>query len=770
MKEFFQELKNKKTFLKFFISYIIIFSIPFSAIIFTYFSAHKTIRTAIIHSSSNTLYQFFNVVDSRLEEMTKINMSILNSYFAKQYSYYSQEELTTPRFDTYQLNQFLKSFQRNDIDDIFIYYPYLNTIIGIKSGLDTRAYYETYYSDTLDYSQFLDIFEHTDRSLKPTLLTLNSDTKDASLAVLVSQKYPGAQKFSSLVTFSKNTLNLMFESANFHNNSILMIFDGKDELLASSKNSIPNFNLSSYKGGDVLYSDTFGAEKYIIQVFSSNVVDCIYVSAIPAKAFWSELIHLRLIVVISILLCMLFSFITAFFLARQNYSPITSILRTISSKSSYSYDNENNEMDFISNVLQNFMEEINYLTHQLDTKTEKQREEFLLNALQGHNLHIDSNQDDIFLQNHITLLSDCFGVLLFYVNKVDTDNKEDNSNLLSFILSNVSQELCAVKHQGFLVKVLPNQYACIINFNRESKDKDCLDYMRTVGEQCSSFLKNYYGIYMSVSLSDIHFGLSEIHTAYDEATHAMKYVFQYGKNTIIPYSLTRQKTFFYDNSIDSKSAQILMEYIKMKKTGSTSQDILDKLLSLSKINENSSLEALEFFCYDTINSLNKIIHESGYKVSERMDAYLEQLMNAETFFEFSNNLVHILDSLQQRISKSKESNTICDKAEQYIDKHYTNPELNNSTLGELLNISPAYLSKMFRNQKGITLLDYLYKIRIIKAKELLSTSDYTIEDISAQVGFLSSSTFIKTFKKIEGITPGTYRSLNPPYGGDIKLM
>ncbi len=763
MNKLFPKLFIKKIFWKFFISYIIIFAIPFSAILVTYITAQKTIRNEIIHSSSNSLYQFFSVVDSRLAEMAQINMSLLNSPLIKQYSYHTKEELEFPLFESYELKEFLKPFKQGDIDDIFIYYPHLEQIVALYGCLNSKTFYDAYYKDMLTYRKFTDIFTIPERSLKPTLLSLNSDTGNATLAILVSQKYPGWEEMISVVSFNPNSLKKLFKSADFHSNSVLMIFDNKNKLLASSQDISPDFNLSAYEGGNTLYYDTFGSERYVIQVFSSRAADCVYVSATPSSVFWSTLTHIRFIVILCTLLCMVFSFITAYYLAKQNYSPITSILRTISNKTAYVYDRKNNEMEFINNVLKNCMEEIHQLNNRLGTREERERQDFLLHALQGSYLSNEQFPDDVFLQHHITLLSDWFGVLLIQVEEIDRlkipYTKEENTALLSFILSNVSQELCALSHQGFLINIAPMQYACIVNFNRNCEKKDGLDYMYSVARQCSGFIQQHFGIYTTTALSGMHSGLSDIHTAYKEAVYTMKYRFQYGKNSIITYAMVQNKTFHYNNSTDSKSAQIIMEYIKKGNSCSAGREVVDKTIALAGINENSALESLEFFRYDTVNSLSKIIYEAGFRHIEEKNDFTGQLLKAEPFNDFLETLIRILDMLRDYSKTIKESNTICDRAKTFIEKNYRNPNINNTTIGETLRISPSYLSQMFREQKGIALIDYLYKIRIRKAKELLSGSSLTIEEVAAETGFLSSSTLIKIFKKSEGITPGAYRKL-----------
>lgn len=71
-------------------------------------------------------------------------------------------------------------------------------------------------------------------------------------------------------------------------------------------------------------------------------------------------------------------------------------------------------------------------------------------------------------------------------------------------------------------------------------------------------------------------------------------------------------------------------------------------------------------------------------------------------------------------------------------------------------MTPAYLSKLFKNEKGESVSEYINKVRIDKAKELLSNPNYRIEDISEMVGFGSVRTFNRTFRALTGISPSKY--------------
>lgn len=99
---------------------------------------------------------------------------------------------------------------------------------------------------------------------------------------------------------------------------------------------------------------------------------------------------------------------------------------------------------------------------------------------------------------------------------------------------------------------------------------------------------------------------------------------------------------------------------------------------------------------------------------------------------------------------------IWQKAAEYIEENYSNPQLSVTQLGEELKLSPYYASKLFKEKYEMSMSDYMAKIRVQKAKEQLRGNDLSIREIAEQNGFLSSNVFIRTFKKGEGVTPGVY--------------
>lgn len=95
-------------------------------------------------------------------------------------------------------------------------------------------------------------------------------------------------------------------------------------------------------------------------------------------------------------------------------------------------------------------------------------------------------------------------------------------------------------------------------------------------------------------------------------------------------------------------------------------------------------------------------------------------------------------------------------ARRLLDRAYTTP-ITIEQLSQEVALSPYYLIRLFRRVYQQTPHQYLIQRRIARAKELLSTSDLSITDICADVGFESLGSFSTLFRKMVGLSPSAWR-------------
>ena len=81
-------------------------------------------------------------------------------------------------------------------------------------------------------------------------------------------------------------------------------------------------------------------------------------------------------------------------------------------------------------------------------------------------------------------------------------------------------------------------------------------------------------------------------------------------------------------------------------------------------------------------------------------------------------------------------------------------------IAEKLYISKAYLSEIFKQSTGISLLEYITMVKVERAKFLLTTTAQKNYEVAERLGFKDHEYFSKIFKKVTGITPIDYRREN----------
>ena len=82
------------------------------------------------------------------------------------------------------------------------------------------------------------------------------------------------------------------------------------------------------------------------------------------------------------------------------------------------------------------------------------------------------------------------------------------------------------------------------------------------------------------------------------------------------------------------------------------------------------------------------------------------------------------------------------------------------TLASITNLSAPYLSRLFKKETGSSVSEYILNKKLETAKAMLSSSDYSIAEISASLAFPSQSYFTNVLKKDCGLTPKQYRLIN----------
>lgn len=148
--------------------------------------------------------------------------------------------------------------------------------------------------------------------------------------------------------------------------------------------------------------------------------------------------------------------------------------------------------------------------------------------------------------------------------------------------------------------------------------------------------------------------------------------------------------------------------------------------------------------------------EQAYRLSDFYILQLDSCTSIQAISKLHDNMALDFTGkmlvLKNRNIISK-SITLCSE---FIYNHI-NERITIDDLAEYTNLSPSYLSRLFKKELGISISDYIRQKKIEKAQNLLKYSDFTLIEIANYLAFSSQSHFIQIFKKIVGLTPKKYR-------------
>ncbi|MBO5278720.1 MAG: AraC family transcriptional regulator [Lachnospiraceae bacterium] len=140
----------------------------------------------------------------------------------------------------------------------------------------------------------------------------------------------------------------------------------------------------------------------------------------------------------------------------------------------------------------------------------------------------------------------------------------------------------------------------------------------------------------------------------------------------------------------------------------------------------------------------------GYRSIYRQTT-IEQVVDWLDYF--GQNLCRILDE-----RKKTYKNHIVNNVQKYISEHIEE-KLNLNDIASVFNISPSYLSQLFKKYNDTGFSEYISQMKIERAKELMSEGNLKIYEIADKLGFESAFYFSKVFKKVTGLTPRDYQQL-----------
>lgn len=287
----------------------------------------------------------------------------------------------------------------------------------------------------------------------------------------------------------------------------------------------------------------------------------------------------------------------------------------------------------------------------------------------------------------------------------------------------------------------------------ESEAADiCFEYFENIREKINNEMKSN----TDICIGGVTGSVSEIHELYKKAEHALNVNLYAKPNTIMlaETAMSEKPLLDYDFKVVRKELNDIFETLDILKC----EAWVDKYYSHTEI-VNEKL--IKEFTLSVICTVQLILFEMNKNMDDIFsDEYViwGKLSKFNTIFDIKQWIYNILKSIIEHLSEvhGEKNVQIAQKLKKIIEEQYLEVE-NVSQIAQKAYVSTVYANMIFKNVFGCTMFDYLTKVKIEKAKEMLKEKDYKVYEIADKLGYKSKAYFTALFKEYTGLTPKEYR-------------
>lgn len=484
------------------------------------------------------------------------------------------------------------------------------------------------------------------------------------------------------------------------------------------------------------------SDDYVLFIQKSKINNWIYVYGIDEDEAFSGMNAIRKLLMMVMAATIAISIFTIWYYMRLNYLPLKK-MKIFADKLELKYT-ENDEIDSLNHAL-------SYLSSQSRYQIDILKDSKLLNSLKNSLLfslikgHVASvqefNRDGASLNLKLTWPN--YQVLMIQLREVPTEH-HSLSDTLARLLSTVFSDKYEVYFRELFEE---NQYVVILTL----ADEVCGDSEL----QCRKLrdLALEEDINMTIGIGRIYKEVTGFQPSCLEADQALHNSFVLGHGSVITY----REEDFTDIPLLSLYPAENMHSLRMSvRCGDYEAFRQQAETVFTQITEQKMAAD---YARNICNSITSILtNELPPEALQHCTNTLLLMYHADTLSSYRFYLNQVTQDLMSAAAPEEEQNAdLLTRIQQYIMQNYDDCNFSAQKIADAMNINSSYLSQFFKAHTDENLNNYIASLRIIKAKRLLVSTNLSLPAIAEEVGYYNQNSFIRRFKQITGMTPGTYR-------------
>lgn len=747
--------KRSKVYFQMFLSYLVILVIPMLLAMALYFYTFHIIRSQAEEMNKNLLIMVKNELDYEIENIRKIASRLALDDRVQMASNVKKQFTSQDQMNLYYIYMECLSINMSEdfIEDVFLVFNNTGKVVSINGNMSDRLFYDIYYKNKeVSYEQFQEYmkqFHYGDMlSLKLdnekeiflfTMTTLKPDFKDSSAVVCIA--------------IDAETIRQRLRNMKWSENMDVMIITDSDFRVSAEEQVSDSFEwkYGLWEQGNHQIVNSLG-EKHIISVLPSEAAKWKYLSVMPLRQMAQEARKVRTMAVAGLFFCTSVGIFISYFITKRNYNPIKMLMDNFRQHGKVEIEDGINEYQWLNSQMDQFFKQHVDAEQLLKKNRRSLKNYYLYQLLQDYCDGKASEQYGLRIQGvyHVVLL-------LAPVVRQEADVKKPESieenALQKFAIINVFEEMCLNYFNIDMVE-LGERVAAIVSLPDQRREH--MDVLKNQAESLQQMMEEAFGFSVYILFGSICKSWEGIHESYLQALELEQYVHFLDANLLLYDEVKNiQPHYQYPLALEQKTINAI-------KVGDSSLawETMEQVFDLN-LREQVTANVYRCLVYGMIGTLLEGASQGEYKEAAGELTFPDgEIMPAGKMKERFRELTEeICRKVVERQKETSQDQTLSRKIQEYIQENYQDPDLNISITSQHFDLTPAYLSSIYKKQTGKSLLEYINTVRLAAAEQFLEQG-YSVVEVAAMAGFRDSSTFIRVFKKKKGMTPGQVKKKN----------
>jgi len=358
----------------------------------------------------------------------------------------------------------------------------------------------------------------------------------------------------------------------------------------------------------------------------------------------------------------------------------------------------------------------------------------------------------------IRLYSNYYMVCSVELQKTETMSSRDQA-LYTFMLCNVAEELINAEHAGIGADLGGGKAVIVISFAEGDEEQNHLR-AQAIMELVLKVMERQFHLSIMAGLGKCFASMEEIPKSYDQSLKALQYKLLFDSSAVISIDdiSTSQNQDYYRII---KKAERIIEALKQSSYEHIKNEVME--MFSDALGSNLSPDLIRQLAYEVIMKALQMVSSIGIDPEETIASLgnlHQQISTCDNWYEIEEIVHSVLNGIMNKIIEKRSSrgkNKSIENILLYIQGHYQESDLSLDQLADQFQLSPPYISKLFKEHVERNFIDYLIETRIAASQELLRDTNKKVSEISEIVGYTNTRSFLRAFKKYTGLTPTEYR-------------